>query len=196
MTPCPTFKIWYLTPASLIHCSTASRITSSVPNRIIGSTLPCKCSISMACLWVPASRQKHRQTQFSQHVLQTLVLNFTSILTKRKRQTYKRCFPANRAKFKLGSPCSQCQTCCALQSFGQESLCSSVHQGSHITWRTALSPNNDLAWCISVAQSRPTTTSWWWRWAIMCSLPVPPFAWKIKGISGRCALTLLMTCST
>ena len=65
-----------------------------------------------------------------------------------------------------------------------------------LTWRTVLVPNSDLASLISVAQSSPRTTSWWDLWAMMCSFPVPPFAWKIKGTNGRAALTLPINCST
>ncbi len=139
---------------TLFHCF-SDHILSAKQDHWINITLQMQYLNGMLM-----SSSFKRETQ-TDTILSTCTTNPSALhqfWTKRKEQTYKRCFPTNRAQLKLGSPCSQCQTC-ALQSFGQESLCSSVHQGSHITWRTALSPNNDLAWCISVAQSRPTTTS-------------------------------------
>jgi len=146
-----------------------------------------------SCLYSCLSSSFQRETQtdpiLSTHTTKDLCLISCQFWKQRKEQNMMDGF----SKLTLGSPCSQCQTHCALHCFGLQSLCSPAHHGSHITWRIASSPNNDLAWCVSVAQSKRTTTSWCWHWAIMCSLRVPPFAWKIKGTSGHCALTLLMT---
>ncbi len=101
--------------------------------------------------------ERNTDRSYSLHpYYKSLVPNLMSILETEERTDMTQ-FQQTYIGFNMGSVgftmLTISNTLC-LHCFGQQSLCSPVHEGSHITWRTPSSPNNDLAWCISVAQSK------------------------------------------
>lgn len=175
-TPWPTLRMCRRPPAFAIVLPTASLMTDSLPNSTIGSMLPCTSVIGT----VPRpSANMRREVRLANHEL----------MQREQVHAPGWCAPAPawhvHPQCPLPSPAQSHRRCTHLSTAASLSLWDNME--THAQQLACIEASDDSNITSSTASSASKTCG------CAADTEAPPLAWKMRGVSGCCALTPSMT---